>query len=470
MILRLNYAALPLWLDIGLCQYFGNTVVESGEIGVGHINKWQLQLLRRTPLIPVKTLIDADQRSPLYNEQDHASMFYAESWMLVHFLMGDPDARKAQTFSHFLKVYEETNDTDQAAIQAFGNLGHLEVQLQEYARQTQFRYQRFPSKASISANDYTSRPLSPPEALALHGDFLAHSGHAKEAKELLQEAVKQQPTLASAFTSLGWVHYQLHDNEAAQAALDQAISLDPQNFVPYHFRALLLLRVSGYRKDSTPQIIADLEKVTALNPSFAPAYGFLSVAYRQQDASKAKSLPAALKAAKLQPANFAFSVDVGDSLLAENHDQEAAKFLDRLNKAARSPNEKSMVESFAKRLAAHRDTASQKSAAVPPASASSDPGDSSGGSSAAKISVSAQEGIIRDASCSSSPLNVQFAILGETLSLAISDLANLPIRVAGKNASLSENPCQQWKGRKARISYSPAADNSPSEISSIDFF
>ena len=49
----------------------------------------------RNKLIPIETLLQADEHSPFYNEANHASMFYAESWAIVHYLMLDPEARQA---------------------------------------------------------------------------------------------------------------------------------------------------------------------------------------------------------------------------------------------------------------------------------------------------------------------------------------------------------------------------------------
>ena len=481
MIVRLNFAALPTWLDEGLAEYFGNTVVDSHEIGVGRIDRRQLELLKRTQLIPIQTLLKVDQRSPLYNEQDRASIFYAESWLLVHYLLQDPEARKAQYFFRFLKAMDEKNDPEENGKEAFGDLNHFERKLEDYARQPIFQYQRYKPQAPISDKDYPVRDLSPAETQTVQADFLAHAGHARDARTALKQAIEQEPTLAAGYTSLGYIDYLLHENDAAESEFNQAISLNQNDFRPYHFRALLILRNTGYRKESTPLIIANLEKVTALNPDFAPAYGFLSVAYRQQEDTKRKSFDADVKAAKLEPANLTFTVDIGDALLALGRDREASELLERMNKAARTAYEKSMTEAFAKRLASHKELAARKEGAIPlnaPASADSDttePGSSpeqTVPSKAADHESSSEEGIIREVTCNApSGISMRFAILGETLVLAAANPEKLVIHVAGKEATLSDIPCEQWKGRKARVSYMPpSGENKPGEISSIDFF
>jgi tetratricopeptide (TPR) repeat protein len=379
-VLRLNFPALPTWLSVGLAEFYANTIVESGEIGVGRASKWQLDLLKRSQLIPVQTLMNVDQRSPIYNEHDRASLFYAESWLLVHYLMNDPGAAKNQLLFHFLHALEDKRDSEEAAKATFGDLKHFQLMLEEYARQSTFHYQRLKPNAPVSEQAYPIHELSQPEVLALQADFLAHSGHDKEAKEMFRQAIQESPDFAAAHTGAGYVAYLQHDNETAMNEFDKAVSLDSQDFRPYHFRALLFLRTRGYAKESTPQIIGNLEKVISLNPDFAPAFGFLSVAYRQQDDTKPKSFDVAVRAAKLEPANFMFIADIGDSLLALNRDQEANKVLERMRNDARTAGEKTIVESFGKRVAGHQEAEAKKNApssANAPSTSATPPPDSS---------------------------------------------------------------------------------------------
>jgi hypothetical protein len=475
-VLRLNYPVLPTWLSVGLSEYYGNTLVEFGEIGVGHASRAQLEYLKKTLLIPLPDLLTADSRSPLLNLQDRATLFYAESWALVHYLLNDPDARKAQWFFKYLKAFDETNDSQEAAKQVFGDLKHMQLVLETYSRDTSFKYQRFKPQAPISDKSYPVRDMTLAEALTTQGDFLAHLNHPIQAREMFKQALEQKPDAAAPHIGLGYIEYLQHNNDAALTEFDNAISLDQQDFRPYHFRALLMLRKSGYGKESTPQIIANLEKVISLNPDFAPAYGFLSVAYRQQDATKAKSFDAAIKASKLEPANYNFMVDIGDALLALNHEQVAGTLLDRMQKGARTPADKELVESFARRLAAHKNSSAAKtksSDSPAPATpvATGDGLPQQVGNQTQPATSQTEEGLIQDAACTASTItSVRFAILGKTLSLTSPDPSTIAVSVDGKSSSWSAVPCEQWKGRKAKIAFAPAPDEkTPAAIISVDF-
>jgi len=138
-ILRVNFRKLPLWLNEGLADYYGNAILEENGIELGRVSRAELGVLQHTPLIPIATLMKVDQGSPLYNENSPASLFYAESWGLVHFLLTDPEAAKNRLLAKYFKLFEETDDAEEAARGAFGDLKNLEERLQRYARQPNFR-------------------------------------------------------------------------------------------------------------------------------------------------------------------------------------------------------------------------------------------------------------------------------------------------------------------------------------------
>jgi tetratricopeptide (TPR) repeat protein len=488
-IMRLNFATLPTWLDEGLAEFYGNTLVESGEIGIGQISKRQLALLQRSQLIPIQTLMSVDHRSPLYNERAQVSIFYAESWALVHYLMTDPEARKEQTLKRFMEVLEKTNDSEEAAKESFGDLKKFQITLESYARQVSFHYMKMKPQAPISDKDYAARELSPAEVLTVQADFLEHNGHGKEARSLLQQAIEQQPGLAAAYSERGFYEFYQHDNDGADKDFDKAIELDPKDYRAMYFKAELRLRKDGYRAESTPQIISYLEKVVQINPDFAPAYAFLSVAYRQDDSTKAKALDAGIKATKLAPTVFAYYINVGNALMALKRDHDAQIWSERLNKNARTPAEKSMAEAFAVRLAKHEEDSAKKDSTASgekqAAAEKQSPGEESGeeastapipGKTATAAGGGSQtstvEGVIREARCDGvKGVTLRFAILGETLSLAAADIAQIEFRKDGKASRADENPCVQWKDRKARLTYQSGPDaKSSGEIKGIDFF
>jgi cytochrome c-type biogenesis protein CcmH/NrfG len=372
-ILRLNYGAMPMWLRMGIADYYGNTLIDDKYTEIGHPINSQIVLLQRSSPIPLLDLLNADGRSPLVNDRDKQPLFYAESWAIVHYLALSPDVAQQDLLNKYLKSWQETGDAAESARRSFGDLKAFEAKIDDYSRKLAFYSQRRPSAANFADKDYSVRALSEAEALVVQADFLQHTNHMPEAREMLKSALAAQPDLARVHECIAYDKFAQHDNDGAEAEFQQAFKLDPSRYRSLFYLAEITYRRSGYTAQSLPTMIQDLEAATQINPNFAPAYAFLSVAYREQPETKVKALDAALKAHQLEPAMFAYSVDIGDAMIALGRDTDARFVRDTLDKNATTPAEKNMAELYSKRLAHHEEAAEQKkqqgnSAQVSPAS------------------------------------------------------------------------------------------------------
>jgi tetratricopeptide (TPR) repeat protein len=350
-ILRWNFSSLPLWLTTGLGQFYGSTIVEGFKTDVGRVSRGRVALLQRSQLIPIDQLMRADTRSPLYSDRDRYEVFYAECWAIVHYLTLDPEGSKGQPIEAYFKAWDETGDAVEAAQRTLGDLKKFQTNIDNYSRRVAFLYLRGDPQARLSPQDFTSRPMSPAEALVVQADFLEHSAHANDARPMLKAALEMQPDLAKAHACMGYDSLVQYNNDDADKEFKQATVLDPQDFRSLYYRADVVFRKAGYTAQSTPQIIDYLEKVVQLNPNFAPAYAFLSVAYLRQPQTKEKALGAALKAHQLEPGMVPYFADIGDALIALDRDADARAISEKLNKVAVSPQQKATAQGFANRLA-----------------------------------------------------------------------------------------------------------------------
>jgi cytochrome c-type biogenesis protein CcmH/NrfG len=157
----------------------------------------------------------------------------------------------------------------------------------------------------------------------VQADFLQQTNHLPVAREMLRQAATLQPDLPFLQTCLAIDSYTQYNNADAEKEFRQAAALDAQDFRPPFYLAHIILRESGYTPQSTPRIIENLEKTVQLRPDFAPAWAFLSVAYRHQPDTKQRALDAAHKANNLEPAVMAYRVDVFDAQLALDREADA---------------------------------------------------------------------------------------------------------------------------------------------------
>lgn len=125
----------PLWLNEGLATAYQTTKVTRDSIELGLPNSNYLGFVRREKLMPLERLLNITASSPVYNEQNRASSFYANAWLLTHYLVFGSDSTNAAKLLHFLSLMERAGAGAAASFEeAFGkNFQQMEAALEEYA-------------------------------------------------------------------------------------------------------------------------------------------------------------------------------------------------------------------------------------------------------------------------------------------------------------------------------------------------
>jgi len=449
---RYNFRGLPVWLDEGLAEFYGNTEIEGKEAGVGMVNENQLRYLKGTQLLPIDQLITIDRTSPLYNTGEHAGIFYAESWALVHYLTMAPEVRDQNLINKYLSALHATDDPIEAGKQSFGELKELSDKLVSYIRRFSFQYQRVPLQLNLSEKDFPARTLPPAEGILAQADFLLRSNHLPEGIERLHEIEKLDPATPGYHSELGHYHLLKADYGNAEKELQSAIAANPQDISAHIDMAFVYLRRDGYNKESTPKIRAELEKVLGLSTDFAPSYAFLSIAYAQNpDKDIDRALKAALHASQLEPGNLAYFIDMGKALLAGDHIAEARKIADTAQKVATNPGDRNMATNFAKQIEFKVNHPGETT------STNSADAESPAQTNATAVSAEKQtraEGQITELLCGHPP-EVLFTLTtgSDSLLLHVADIAKISIQDGGKESDAKQLPCSRWKDRRAEVNY-----------------
>ncbi len=467
-ILRMNFRGLPLWLEEGFAEFYGNTEFDSRSASFGMADPNLIRVLQREQLIPVAALVSADAASPLYNAREHSGIFYAESWAIVHYFTLSPDVKKDALLDKYLATLQSTDDPIEAARQSFGDLKRLADKLETYARQPTFYYARIPVESGLSEKEFSARPVPPAEALTQEANFLLRNGSQNDALTRLHEAADADHDLPALHEAMGYYHYLRSDNENAEKEFDEAISRDPKNAASYYYKAEILYRKSGYSKDSTPLIRADLEKAIELDANFAPAHAFLCIAYTEADETKPKSIAEAKRAIELEPGNLAYYIDLGRAALANGKTADAQTIADRAQKAASTARDRSMAASFVKRVASYNGSAGAK----PVESVDAGPAAGASDDASAAANSTAAEGQITELICGKPPeVLLTLSTEKEQMLLHVADIAKIGIQVAGQTSSSSATPCAKWKERKVKVAFDLTPDGTAhGEVRSISFY
>jgi tetratricopeptide (TPR) repeat protein len=463
---RLNYRGLPMWLDEGLAEYWGGSDIDNKEGRVGMADPAQLRVLRQNAFLPISTLVSIDASSPLYNTKDHAGMFYAESWAIVHYFSLAPEVRDQHLLDKYLAALQATDDPIEAANRSFGDLKKLGEKLEAYTRQSAFLYQRISVTSNISEKDFAARRLNAAEGLVAQADYLVHTNHLPEAIEVLHQAEKLDAKTPHLHDELGYYHFVKADFDNSLKEFDLAIAEDPNHATAYYYKASILYRKSGYDRETTPQIIANLQKVISLQSNFAPAHAFLCIAYTQSAETKPKAFAEAKKAMDLEPGNLAYFIDAGRALIATNDLANAKKVADTAQKLATWPRDRAMAANFQKTVNAKMNP----SAYDPRSVAAADPVASDEGSTAGPAQPSQKEGQITELICGHPP-SVMFTLTvdEEQFLFHIKDVGKIRV-LDGAGTTGGAASCGKWKDRKAMVEFSATPDGPAfGEVSSVAF-
>ena len=343
-LLHLNFNGLPLWLDEGLAEFFGNSTLGEKESRTGTVDADTLTFLQQNRLIPIQTLLEVDHTSQYYNEANHASVFYAESWAVVHYLMMNPEARQRQLLAKFSDTWDRTQNQLQAAQETFGDLKRFGDMIESYARQSSFMVGVIKTELGDTSKEYPVQHLSPAHARTLRGDFMSHRGRLDEAKPILEEAVRMEPKLGIAHQALGYYLYRRNKYDEADVEIREAIADGDASFGAAYMHGMLLGR-SGVAGQNT-EALDSLKKATQLNPNFAPAYDMLAYVYSQSPDQQKQALDACLAAVKLDPAQHRYVFHLANLLMSYGRDADARRLSERIVASANSPEERAEAEAL----------------------------------------------------------------------------------------------------------------------------
>ena len=257
---------LPGWFSEGLAEYYATaTVSEAGAATFGLPSAGRQRSLQQGRWLPMDQLLRARGSFDI-ESQTGRSMYYAQSWVLTHWLLADQ--ARARALGVYLNAVSNGRDPTEAWQASFGMApAALEATLKTYARgrlyYSELNIPPMTPEITVSSLPATwdtvilplinSRSPRPEE---VNGPALLATGRANAARF---------PDDVLALVALGRAERRWGDSVAAEAALTRALEIDPT-----HVESLLLMAdIVGERAD----VASDL---TEIDRQRALAQGFLS--------------------------------------------------------------------------------------------------------------------------------------------------------------------------------------------------
>ncbi len=337
---RRTISQTPLWIVEGLAEFYGNTRIEGDKVFVGAPSATNLRTLHETPPIPLASLFAVDASSPYYHEENKASIFYAQSWALTHFLITRDWREQTHRFGDFIKLLGQGVKAEEAAGKTIGDPARLRDELSQYIDRFSFTVARVKAPPKVDPKDFQVEPSSDAESLTMRADFMAHDRHFQEAQGMLEEVLRRGPPLAAAYESMGFILSQQGKMEEATKWYGQAVGLNSQSYLANYYYAANLAK--GRPDDnSAAKAESCLRAAIKIAPDFAPAYSMLAwlMASRHENLEEAHML--ALTATTLEPGSVSYRLNTATVLEFMGRGDDAARVAKAASDMAKTLEEKS---------------------------------------------------------------------------------------------------------------------------------
>ena len=345
---------VPPWYNEGLAEYYQTFAIEADQkVKLGLPQNGHLQLLQQNQLIPLETFFKISNYALHQNGNHSRSIFYAQSWALIHYLVQNG---KSEGLGKFLLLSLKDVPSEKAFQEAFQmTYSQMEKELKKYVGQNSYKYTlaTFKNKLVFESEMQTSL-MSEADTNAYLGDLLYHTNRADDAEPYLQKAIALDANSSMATTAYGMVKLRQNKFDEAKIQLEKAVSLGQSNYIALYRYAYLLSREGrdefGYVKSFPSDISAKmrelLKKAITINPQFTESYELLAFVDLVNNEELDEAVTYLRKALQYQPGNQRYVLRIAEIYLRQQKLAEAAVIAEKIAATADDPQLKTRAENL----------------------------------------------------------------------------------------------------------------------------
>ena len=334
LLFRRNDRIWPIWLKEGMAEVYSTFATTGYTALIAQPIDHHLQLLAHEPLMPLTELFAVTHDSPQYNERERQGIFYAESWLLTHFLMAGGNPAYKSRFGNFTTLLRE----GQTPVQAFTNalqtsLPAVESELRRYLARGQFVPIQFTFPENVAGGKiFITRSLTPVENYFRLGDELLRIDRLDDAETIFTAAKKLAPASPLPYEGLGLLAVRREQTDETLREFKEALQRGSGSFLAHYLYArekFQLAADSQGRRGSLPaesaaEIHAELLKSIVLMPNFGPSHELFGILEMAQGENLTLAVQHLQLAVQLEPENPYFLLALADAQ-ARNNDPQAAR-------------------------------------------------------------------------------------------------------------------------------------------------
>ena len=404
LMLNYNYPPVEGWFDEGMAEYFSSIRVDDKRYEIGgdpelsnvfsedllqnqqqahNPPKSLTELLEGQVWLALPDFLTMTHDTAAFNEGTHHTLFYAQAWATVHYLLHEKKLPETGTYFDLVenqhvpveeaiqKAYGMTPaQFDQAIKDYFQSLKPLFTALDASKQPNPPAYapQIYQAPIPVGPNDSAiiAKPMRESNARAVTAEIETRiperrnaglqelqalasapessaAGKIDDKKQIKKDDSETGPLVPAsgnetAHRALAWDHLQHSEFEAAAQELGDAAALDQRDMWIRYYLAVLKYRIANAKHadiQGLPNMMQDLRAVLEWYPQFADAYDLMAMA-RKVGGGPVAAMQAEHAAIQLSPRNQEYVYHLAQIYIEAKKWEAAQGLLERL-KTSRNP-------------------------------------------------------------------------------------------------------------------------------------
>lgn len=293
-------------------------------------------------------MLESDFDPP--SDEDEAIEKYSRGWALIHYLW--MSGERPGQYLEFISELNRTVDPVASGKKAFGDLEDLDDALNRYVQVHRFKISRFTAEQIDAPSEVTIRRLSAGQAAMLDYRLVSTLGVNEEQAGRL--ATRARPVAArfpddvAVQTWLAEIEYDAKNDDAASAAADRALAVDPNNLFALVYKGRVAMR-RALAASNDAALVREARswflKANRANPDHALPFMLYYDSFGAVGAEASKDAVAGLyRAAVLVPQDSSLRIRAAVALLREGNVDRARSIIAPAAFAAEGSGENSALK------------------------------------------------------------------------------------------------------------------------------
>jgi tetratricopeptide (TPR) repeat protein len=351
----------PTWYEEGLAEYLGATTVHKDELVVlGAVPKGREKTFRWVKWLSLKRIVSSRGYSGLTDEQQ--SLFYAQSWALVHYLHqgreGDHDV--SAELDRYIDLVEGGSDHADAFEEAFGiSLAKTNKALQIYLKRG-LQVRAIPLSAlKFEPPEPGTRVLSQAAVSVQLGHLALSLGNGKQAQPLFEAAIAADPSDSRALAGLGDAHKFQKRWSQAEPYFRRSIELAPNDafnqldLAEYLHDKALLEKYKDQRIELLREARRHYVKSQKLDSSIPETYAMFGSTFVGYGQDASRGIETIEHANRMLPSNTDILYRLAYAYVALDRQDDARAIIERLVAWSHAKDREKKVDEIVSEMEKH---------------------------------------------------------------------------------------------------------------------